>query len=142
MSPYDDLDDCIASGQHLQDCDDDGYCNNCGHQDSPDHDDGPVVTGTVTLPILALGEEANSVAIFASKDDRFRLVRRAVEHLDLPEPPEGSVWGSEPLKLWCWFVLKANDLEVDPDVHYPLVHWGIDLGFSDEETRRWAWAVA
>lgn len=26
------LDDCLKSGQHLKSCDDDGFCNNCGHQ--------------------------------------------------------------------------------------------------------------
>ena len=28
------LEDCIESGRHLVDCDDDGYCNLCGEQDS------------------------------------------------------------------------------------------------------------
>lgn len=27
--------ECIATGQHLKSCDDDGYCNNCGYQDDP-----------------------------------------------------------------------------------------------------------
>ena len=30
---YVDLDDCIADGLHLTDCDNDGYCNHCGCQD-------------------------------------------------------------------------------------------------------------
>jgi len=30
---YADHDECIESGQHLTDCDEDGYCNRCGHQD-------------------------------------------------------------------------------------------------------------
>jgi len=30
---YESLEDCVASGQHLTDCDDDGYCNSCGHQE-------------------------------------------------------------------------------------------------------------
>ena len=29
---YDSQSDCIISGQHLKSCDDDGFCNNCGHQ--------------------------------------------------------------------------------------------------------------
>jgi hypothetical protein len=33
---YVSLEDCIASGEHLKDCDGDGYCNNCGCQDSPE----------------------------------------------------------------------------------------------------------
>lgn len=28
------LSDCFASGKHLSDCDDDGYCNRCGEQDA------------------------------------------------------------------------------------------------------------
>src|SRR4051812_45148072 len=28
------LADCIASGQHLKSCDNDGYCNRCGHQET------------------------------------------------------------------------------------------------------------
>ena len=31
---YQDLDECIAVGEHLTDCDDDGYCNYCG-DDTP-----------------------------------------------------------------------------------------------------------
>lgn len=27
-----DLSMCLASGEHLKSCDDDGFCNNCGHQ--------------------------------------------------------------------------------------------------------------
>ena len=27
------LEECKASGQHLESCDDDGYCNSCGEQD-------------------------------------------------------------------------------------------------------------
>lgn len=37
---YVNLDDCIADGLHLTDCDDDGYCNYCGCQDVID--DPPV----------------------------------------------------------------------------------------------------
>lgn len=35
--------DCIAAGTHLNSCDDDGYCNACGYQDSPydDHAEDP-----------------------------------------------------------------------------------------------------
>lgn len=28
------LQDCIKSGQHLNSCDNDGFCNNCGHQEN------------------------------------------------------------------------------------------------------------
>jgi hypothetical protein len=31
-SEYMDHDECVESGEHLQDCDDDGYCNLCGEQ--------------------------------------------------------------------------------------------------------------
>ncbi len=30
---YGTLAECLASGQHLTDCDEDGYCNLCGHQE-------------------------------------------------------------------------------------------------------------
>jgi hypothetical protein len=30
------LEECIESGQHLQDCDQDGFCNACGCQDAPE----------------------------------------------------------------------------------------------------------
>lgn len=30
---YDDPIDCMVSGDHLMDCDDDGFCNLCGFQD-------------------------------------------------------------------------------------------------------------
>lgn len=29
-----DVQDCIVKGDHLRSCDDDGYCNDCGHQES------------------------------------------------------------------------------------------------------------
>lgn len=98
------------------------------------------MTDTVTLPILDLSEDQGVRLFMATKDQRFALVRRACE--GLPEPPGGSPWGEEPLRLWCWFVLKANELDVDPDVHHPLIHWGIDLGFSSTETRRWVWTIS
>tara|TARA_R110000868_G_scaffold210568_1_gene460639 strand:- start:377 stop:583 length:207 start_codon:yes stop_codon:yes gene_type:complete len=28
------LKECISDGVHLTDCDNDGFCNHCGHQDS------------------------------------------------------------------------------------------------------------
>jgi hypothetical protein len=28
------FDDCVASGQHLKSCDDDGFCNSCGEQET------------------------------------------------------------------------------------------------------------
>ena len=31
------LEDCIKNALHLTDCDDDGFCNHCGHQD--EHED-------------------------------------------------------------------------------------------------------
>lgn len=33
ITEYQDLDECIASGDHLTDTDDDGYCNHCGEND-------------------------------------------------------------------------------------------------------------
>lgn len=33
------LADCIASGLHLTDCDNDGYCNFCGFQDNGEEDE-------------------------------------------------------------------------------------------------------
>lgn len=34
---------CLASGEHLQSCDDDGFCNNCGYQESgiPEESNAP-----------------------------------------------------------------------------------------------------
>lgn len=31
--------ECIEDGLHLTDCDDDGYCNYCGYQDSGEYDE-------------------------------------------------------------------------------------------------------
>lgn len=31
---YDTLEECVESGEHLSDCDDDGYCNHCGNQEA------------------------------------------------------------------------------------------------------------
>lgn len=30
---------CVLAGDHLLDCDDDGYCNACGNQDGPGFDE-------------------------------------------------------------------------------------------------------
>ena len=29
---YEDPEECLEAGDHLKSCDDDGFCNNCGHQ--------------------------------------------------------------------------------------------------------------
>lgn len=34
MYEHNTLEDCIASNDHLSSCDDDGYCNLCGYQES------------------------------------------------------------------------------------------------------------
>jgi len=44
------LDECVVSGYHLQSCDDDGYCNSCGHQDN----DGD--KKTYEVPIVYQGQ--------------------------------------------------------------------------------------
>jgi len=31
------LEECIENGTHLVSCDDDGFCNECGHQESGDY---------------------------------------------------------------------------------------------------------
>lgn len=36
---YDSPEECKTWGDHLTDCDDDGYCNHCGHQYSDEDDD-------------------------------------------------------------------------------------------------------
>lgn len=35
---FDSVEECIEAGCHLDDCDDDGYCNHCGHQEGGDDD--------------------------------------------------------------------------------------------------------
>jgi hypothetical protein len=34
MYEFDSMEECIASGEHLSDVDEDGYCNLCGCQES------------------------------------------------------------------------------------------------------------
>lgn len=36
---YLELTECIESGLHLIDCDDDGFCNHCGHQDNDEFEE-------------------------------------------------------------------------------------------------------
>lgn len=93
---------------------------------------------TVTLPFVVLDE----IAFFASESQRFELVRKAIEGYDLPEPPVGSPWTDSPLRLWSWYVLKLNGLDVDPDEHHPLTHWGIDTGFVTTDVRTFIWSIA
>ena len=34
VKEYIEIDECVAAGMHLENCDDDGYCNACGYPDS------------------------------------------------------------------------------------------------------------
>lgn len=81
--------------------------------------------------------------LFMASDDQKRRVLDKVftaEGHSLDEVPE--VWAAEPLRIWCWLVLTVNGLELDPDVHKPLIHWGIDLGFSSTAVRQFFWFLA
>lgn len=59
LTNYDTLSACIASGAHLQSCDTNGYCNNCGYQES--------------------GEDAQAI-IDAEEDQDFRRGLRGPEY--------------------------------------------------------------
>lgn len=52
---YDNPSDCNAAGVHLDDCDDDGYCNLCGHDDPCDDLDGPAPGDYTITPCGSLG---------------------------------------------------------------------------------------
>jgi hypothetical protein len=47
--------DCIKEGVHLRSCDDDGFCNNCGHQEGDEFEDGPLVDWEVPVTRVSIG---------------------------------------------------------------------------------------
>lgn len=94
---------------------------------------------SVTIPYLATGE---SGIMLTDRDSQLRLLAKVFENEghSLDEVP--ALWAETPLRAWCWLILTVNGLELDPEVHRPIVHWGIDLGFSSTEVRRFIWAIS
>jgi hypothetical protein len=94
----------------------------------------------ISLPYLNINDD---VSLFmADKEQRFRLVGKVFENEGhtLDEVPEA--WKDGPLSAWCWLVLTINNIEFDPEDKKPLVAYGIDLGFSSADIRRWTFTIA
>jgi hypothetical protein len=99
----------------------------------------------MTIPYLKVGPDLgfqlmrlDSDAYDQARNDLVDKVYANAGHTD-PAPP---AWSESPLTRWCWLVLEVNDLERDPDIHHPLIHWGIDFGFAPTELREWIWAIS
>ena len=82
---YDDPLDCMIEGEHLSDCDEDGYCNLCGHQESEvvvmaslDPDYGNDFCGTVT----GTTDDGELICIRDQEDNVWAVEREAIRLAD------------------------------------------------------------
>ncbi len=97
---------------------------------------------SVTLPYLDLSDYDVVALTTMSDARRWQLLSRLfAEHghqlEDVPAP-----WSTDPLRAWSRLVLPVNGIEVDADHHELLTRYGIDVGFSSSDVRRWIWAIA
>jgi hypothetical protein len=98
---------------------------------------------TVELPVLDLSALDFGAITMLSEGQRWRLVDRLLSDHGYDRDDVPAAWEHRgPLSAWCWLVLAVNGFEPEPDDPRPLVHWGIDLGFSSELVRRFTWALA
>jgi hypothetical protein len=98
---------------------------------------------TVSLPMLDLDGLDFGALTMATEDQRWRMVERVMADNGVDPATLPAAWHERgPLSAWCWLVLVVNGLDLDDDDPRPLVHWGIDLGFSSTAVRRWVWCLA
>lgn len=72
--------------------------------------------------------------ILASEETKWK----AVTALGIARPDDPDI---TPLQAWVDAMLRENGIE--PEVpRKPLVHYGVDLGFSETGLRRWIWFVS
>lgn len=72
----DEVQECIEAGEHLTSCDDDGFCNACGHQEGAEQEFSVEVCrtgwGSTTLTVTARSQqEANEKALDEAGDHEF-----------------------------------------------------------------------
>jgi hypothetical protein len=97
---------------------------------------------SVTLPYLIIRDDELGPMLLASEAQRWRLLDKLLETENRSRDEIPEVWATDPLRAWCWLVLVVNNLEFDPEEHRPLVHWGVDLGFSETPVRNWIWTIS
>lgn len=97
---------------------------------------------TVTLPFRRFSDEEHATLFMASEEQRIKLIQPLFDDAGLSQDDIPEAWRRGPLSRWCWLVLMVNEIEFDPLVQYPLVHFGIDLGFSSTEIRQWVFTLA
>jgi hypothetical protein len=101
-----------------------------------------MTASTVTLPVLDLSSLDFGAVTMLSSDQRWRLVDRLLADHGYGRDDVPLAWSDHPLQAWCWLVLVVNGLEHDDDDPRPLVHYGLDLGFSSSMVRTFVWALA
>lgn len=99
----------------------------------------------LNIPYLAVGDIGWQLMRLNRREydqRRNELVDRVFENSHVHPDTVPEAWRGAPLTRWCWLVLTINNLEPDPLVQRPLIHWGIDLGFAGEDLRQWIWAIS
>lgn len=99
----------------------------------------------LNIPYLSVGDlgwQLMRLGVQQYDAKRNELVDRVFANCDVDPESVPEAWNGAPLTRWCWLVLTVNDLEPDPLVQKPLIHWGIDLGFAGEDLRNFIWAVS
>jgi hypothetical protein len=97
---------------------------------------------TVELPVLDLTEMDFGAVTMLTSDQRWRMVERLLSDAGYTRDNLPTAWAESPLVAWCWLVLVTNGIDFADDDQRPLVHYGIDLGFSSTVVRTFTWALA
>lgn len=100
----------------------------------------------ISLPFFRKPYPGAYGGVMASVEQRMSVLGRlfAQEGRDFSEVPEAHITRG-PLSTWCWLVLAINGIEpgfYSTGEPYPLVHYGIDLGFSTSDIREWFFWLA
>jgi hypothetical protein len=96
----------------------------------------------LNVPYLDLSHHDMGALTLLDEDTKWNLVTRLLAEHGHQRDDVPEVWATHPLAAWCWLVLAINGIDHDPDDHRPLIHYGIDLGFSSEDVRRWIWTIS
>ena len=106
--------------------------------EAPPEPEGP---RSIAMPFFAGPYPGDRGGFMASTEQRMTVLGRLFSSHDrsLDDVPEVHR-ARGPLSGWCWLVLVVNGItpEVIGDGQpYSLVHYGVDLGFTETEVRSW-----
>lgn len=68
--------ECVAQGTHLKDCDD-GFCNSCGHQESPEEEEVFDEEQQWNVPVCRIGYSHTLMAVSARSESE--AIEKAID---------------------------------------------------------------